>query len=97
MVCDWCLALEDSQATIAVPPNIKSFNAANKAPTLHPTCKVTAQPTAPAAADISSLTLIILLWMLAQLDSSLLSAPTPPCTSALSTSSPTTLQTPTQQ
>ncbi|KAF8550002.1 hypothetical protein OG21DRAFT_1525439 [Imleria badia] len=26
MVHDWCLALEDSMATIATPPNIKSFN-----------------------------------------------------------------------
>ncbi|KAI6043801.1 hypothetical protein EDC04DRAFT_2599890 [Pisolithus marmoratus] len=44
MVCNWCLALEDGQATIITPPNIESFNLANKAPILHPACKAAAQP-----------------------------------------------------
>ncbi|KAI6043636.1 hypothetical protein EDC04DRAFT_2600087 [Pisolithus marmoratus] len=61
MVQDWCLALEDGQATITTPPNIKSFNMANKAPLLHLMCKATAQPTSPVAVDINSLTLAILL------------------------------------
>ncbi|KAI6012345.1 hypothetical protein EDC04DRAFT_2609521 [Pisolithus marmoratus] len=57
MVHNWCLALEDRQATIAVLPNIELFNAANKVPTLHPACKMLAQldssllntPTPPSA------------------------------------------------
>lgn len=102
MVRDWCLALEDGQATIAIPPNIESFNAANKAPALHPARKAAAQPAAPqpaapAAADISSLTSVILLRTLAQLDSGLLNSSTPPFASVPSTSSPSTPQTPTQQ
>ncbi|KAI5983615.1 hypothetical protein EDC04DRAFT_2506053, partial [Pisolithus marmoratus] len=97
MVCDWCLALEDGQATIAIPPNIESFNAANKAPTLHPARKAAAQPTALPAADISSLTSVILLQTLAQLDSSLFNASTPPVACMPSMSFPTTPQTPTQQ
>ncbi|KAI5982861.1 hypothetical protein EDD15DRAFT_2377076 [Pisolithus albus] len=80
MVCDWCLALEDGQATIATPPNIESFSIANKAPILHPMRKAAvqaAQPPSPAAADLNSLTLAILLEMLAQFDSGL-HAPTSP-------------------
>ncbi|KIK13577.1 hypothetical protein PISMIDRAFT_17902 [Pisolithus microcarpus 441] len=73
MIRDWCLALEDGQATIATPPNIESFNIANKAPILHPMCKAAAQaaqPASPAAADLNSLTSAILLRTLAQFDSS---------------------------
>ncbi|KAI6011473.1 hypothetical protein EDC04DRAFT_2905451 [Pisolithus marmoratus] len=74
MVHDWCLALEDGQATIATLPNIESFNIANKAPILHLMHKAATQavqPTSSAAVDLNSLTLAILLWMLAQYDSSL--------------------------
>ncbi|KAI6018359.1 hypothetical protein EDC04DRAFT_2607763 [Pisolithus marmoratus] len=97
MVCDWCLALEDGQATIAVPPNIESFNMANKVPILHPVCKATAQPASPAAADLNSLTLAILLQTLAQLDSGFLHSPTAPPTSVSPTSAPPVPQTPTWQ
>ncbi|KAI6017834.1 hypothetical protein EDC04DRAFT_2607976 [Pisolithus marmoratus] len=71
MVWDWCLALEDGQATITTLPNIKSFNMANKAPILHPMHKAAAQPASPAAVDLNSLTLAILLQTLAQFDSGL--------------------------
>ncbi|KAI6013844.1 hypothetical protein EDC04DRAFT_2609164 [Pisolithus marmoratus] len=74
MVHDWCLVLEDGQATITTPPNIESFNIANKAPILHLMCKAAmqaAQPASPAAVDLNSLTLAILLWMLTQFDSGL--------------------------
>ncbi|KAI6046583.1 hypothetical protein EDC04DRAFT_2598014 [Pisolithus marmoratus] len=74
MVHDWCLALEDGQVTITTPPNIESFNIANKAPILHLMCKAAvqvAQPASPAAVDLNSLTLAILLWTLAQFDSGL--------------------------
>ncbi|KIK16766.1 hypothetical protein PISMIDRAFT_15626 [Pisolithus microcarpus 441] len=43
MVYDWCLALKDGQATIAVPPNIESFNMENKAPVLHYAHKTSTQ------------------------------------------------------
>ncbi|KAI6044132.1 hypothetical protein EDC04DRAFT_2599718 [Pisolithus marmoratus] len=69
MVHDWCLALEDGQATIAILLNIKSFNMANKVLILHPAGKATAQLASPATADLNSLTLAILLQTLAQLDS----------------------------
>ncbi|KIK25101.1 hypothetical protein PISMIDRAFT_9872 [Pisolithus microcarpus 441] len=36
MIQDWCLALEDGQATITTLLNIESFNMANKAPIVHP-------------------------------------------------------------
>ncbi|KIJ21121.1 hypothetical protein PAXINDRAFT_6893 [Paxillus involutus ATCC 200175] len=36
MILDWCRALEEGQATLKTPPNIESFNIANKAPVLHP-------------------------------------------------------------
>ncbi|KAI5983430.1 hypothetical protein EDC04DRAFT_2914984 [Pisolithus marmoratus] len=80
MVHDWCLVLEDGQATIATPLNIESFNPANKAPILHPVCKAALQPATPAMMDLNSLTLAILLWTLTQLDSGLihsLASPTP--------------------
>ncbi|KIK13778.1 hypothetical protein PISMIDRAFT_17760 [Pisolithus microcarpus 441] len=76
MIRDWCLALEDGQATITTPPNIELFNMANKAPILHLMRKATAQP-APAALDLNSLTLAILLRTLAQFDTGLHS-PTAP-------------------
>ncbi|KAI6039959.1 hypothetical protein EDC04DRAFT_2602833 [Pisolithus marmoratus] len=96
MIHDWCLALEEGQATIAVPLNIESFNMANKAPVLHPVHKAAAQPASPAMTDLNSLTLAILLQTLAQLDSGLqhsptASAPAPPMVV------PPTLQTPTWQ
>ncbi|KAI6042086.1 hypothetical protein EDC04DRAFT_2892411 [Pisolithus marmoratus] len=36
MILDWCHALEEGQATLHIPPNIESFNVANKATYLHP-------------------------------------------------------------
>ncbi|KAI6021263.1 hypothetical protein EDC04DRAFT_2607162 [Pisolithus marmoratus] len=78
MVCDWCLTLEDGQATITTPPNIKSFNLANKVPILHPACKAAAQPVTPAMMDLNTLTLAILLWTLIQLNTGLLHSPTSP-------------------
>ncbi|KAI6107739.1 hypothetical protein EV401DRAFT_1891929 [Pisolithus croceorrhizus] len=70
---------EDGQATITPLPNIKSFNMDNKAPILHPMSKAATQPT-PTALDLNSLTLAILLWMLAQFDAGLhsLTAPVTP-------------------
>ncbi|KAI5982136.1 hypothetical protein EDC04DRAFT_2616903 [Pisolithus marmoratus] len=97
MIRDWCLALEDSQATIAMPPNIKSFNMENKAPILHPTCKATAQPAPPAMMDLNSLASVILLWTLTQLDSGVLHSPTALSASTPSPVVPPTPQTPTRQ
>ncbi|KAI6030148.1 hypothetical protein EDC04DRAFT_2605435 [Pisolithus marmoratus] len=77
MVRDWCLALEDGQATITILLNIESFNMANKAPILHPMCKAAMQPAAPTAVDLNSLTSAILLQTLAQFDSSLHSLASP--------------------
>ncbi|KIK15550.1 hypothetical protein PISMIDRAFT_16437 [Pisolithus microcarpus 441] len=88
MVHDWCLALEDGQVTIATPPNIESFNSANKVPFLHPAHKAAAQPAAPAATDLNSLTSAILLRTLTQLDTGLIHSPTSP------TSTPPAPQTP---
>ncbi|KAI6030228.1 hypothetical protein EDC04DRAFT_2605399 [Pisolithus marmoratus] len=71
MVQDWCLELEDGQATITTLLNIELFNMANKAPILHLMCKAAVQPAAPTAVDLNSLTSAILLWTLAQFDSGL--------------------------
>ncbi|KIK96477.1 hypothetical protein PAXRUDRAFT_40757, partial [Paxillus rubicundulus Ve08.2h10] len=35
MVLNWTCALEEGQATLSMPPNIESFDPANKAPILH--------------------------------------------------------------
>ncbi|KAI6038105.1 hypothetical protein EDC04DRAFT_2604293 [Pisolithus marmoratus] len=78
MVCDWCLVLEDGQATIATPPNTKSFNPANKVPILHPAHKAALQPVTLAMMGLNSLTLAILLWTLTQLDSGLIHSPASP-------------------
>ncbi|KAI6018704.1 hypothetical protein BKA83DRAFT_4496185 [Pisolithus microcarpus] len=71
MICDWCIALEDRQATINIPPTIPSFDLANKAPILHPTCKAAAHLSLPSI-NAKSLMLVLLLQMLTQ--SSLLTA-----------------------
>ncbi|KIK12710.1 hypothetical protein PISMIDRAFT_18535 [Pisolithus microcarpus 441] len=92
MVCDWCLALEDGQATITIPPNIESFNPANKAPFLHPVCKAAAQPVTPASTDLNSLTSAILLWTLTQLNTSLLHSPTSPTLTLPTPQTPTWCQ-----
>ncbi|KAI6096257.1 hypothetical protein EV401DRAFT_1895814 [Pisolithus croceorrhizus] len=78
MIQDWCLALEDGQATIATLPNIELLNMANKAPILHLMQKAAAQPT-PTALDFNSLTLTILPWTLTQFNAALCS-PTAPVT-----------------
>ncbi|KAI6029022.1 hypothetical protein EDC04DRAFT_2898851 [Pisolithus marmoratus] len=96
MVHDWCLALEDGQATIAIPPNIELFNMANKAPVLHHACKMSTQAAPTPTADLNLLTSAILLCMLAQFDSSILHFPTTP-PSASVTPIPSVPQTPTQQ
>ncbi|KAI6009267.1 hypothetical protein EDC04DRAFT_2906607 [Pisolithus marmoratus] len=88
MVHDWCLTLEDGQATIATPPNIESFNLTNKVPILHPACKAAAQPVTPAMMDLNTLTSAILLRTLTQLDTGLLHSLTSP------TPTPPTPQTP---
>ncbi|KAI6038008.1 hypothetical protein EDC04DRAFT_2897025 [Pisolithus marmoratus] len=64
MICDWCLTLEDVQATISVPPNIPSFDPENKAPALHPACKAPVHSPSPSV-DVNSLT-SVLLQMLTQ-------------------------------
>ncbi|KAI6016777.1 hypothetical protein PISMIDRAFT_18143 [Pisolithus microcarpus 441] len=76
MILDWCWALEEGQATLHTPPNIESFNVANKATHLHPTCKAQAPaqpPTTPV--DLNALTSVLLLQTLTK--SSVLSSPTP--------------------
>ncbi|KIK19815.1 hypothetical protein PISMIDRAFT_13386 [Pisolithus microcarpus 441] len=88
MVCDWCLALEDGQATIATPPNIKSFNLANKVPFLHPARKAAAQPVTPATTDLNSLT-SVLLRTLTQLDTGLPQSPASPASTLPMFASPT--------
>ena len=63
------------------PPNIASFDVANKVAILHSACKGMALPATPptsAATDISMLTLPVLLCTLAHLDSSLLQQPGSP-------------------
>ncbi|KAI6022834.1 hypothetical protein BKA83DRAFT_4125586 [Pisolithus microcarpus] len=88
MVCDWCLAL----VTIAIPPNIESFNLANKAPFLHPMSKAAAQPATPTLTDLNSLTSAILLWTLTQLNISLLHSPTSPTLTLPTPQTPTQCQ-----
>ncbi|KAI5998888.1 hypothetical protein EDC04DRAFT_2909211 [Pisolithus marmoratus] len=65
MICDWCLALEDGQAMISVPPNIPSFDPANKALALHPARKAPVHSLLPSV-DVNSLTSVLLLQMLTQ-------------------------------
>ncbi|KIK18458.1 hypothetical protein PISMIDRAFT_14367 [Pisolithus microcarpus 441] len=96
MVCDWCLALEDGQATITTPLNIESFNLANKVPFLHPACKAAAQPVTPAATDLNSLTLALLLQTLTQLNTGLPQSPASPASTLPMFASPTP-QTPVQR
>ncbi|KAI6027146.1 hypothetical protein EDC04DRAFT_2605909 [Pisolithus marmoratus] len=68
MVHDWCLALEDGQATIAIPPNIESFNMANKVQVLHHACKMSTQagPTPTADLNLLNLTLTPTQWHVAE-------------------------------
>ncbi|KAF8132039.1 hypothetical protein EV363DRAFT_1480092 [Boletus edulis] len=89
MVLDWARALEEGQATVNMPPNIPSFDAANKAPFLHPARKAQAQtasqlPSPNPATDINSLTSVLLLQTIANLSQSTgtrtppVANPTPP-------------------
>ncbi|KAI6046204.1 hypothetical protein EDC04DRAFT_2598390 [Pisolithus marmoratus] len=57
--------MEDGQATINVPPNIPSFDIANKVPVLHPACKAPTHLLSPSV-NINSLTLVLSLQMLTQ-------------------------------
>ncbi|KIK74971.1 hypothetical protein PAXRUDRAFT_19386 [Paxillus rubicundulus Ve08.2h10] len=68
MVLNWAHALEEGQATLSMPPNIKSFNPANNAPILHHARRSLAQSVALAspAIDVNSLTSILLIRALAQ-------------------------------
>ena len=84
-------------ATITTPPNIESFNIANKAPILHPACKATAQPVTVPAPDITALTSVILLRVLTQMDAGLVQSPTAPSAPTPSMHTPTTPHTPTRQ
>ncbi|KIK14137.1 hypothetical protein PISMIDRAFT_117552 [Pisolithus microcarpus 441] len=65
MILDWCRALEEGQATLHTPPNIESFNMANKLMHLHPTCKAQAPAQPPTTlVDLNALTSILLLQTL---------------------------------
>ncbi|KAL4062948.1 hypothetical protein V8B97DRAFT_1849030, partial [Scleroderma yunnanense] len=65
MIHDWCLALDNGQATIAILMNILLFDPANKAALLHPTHKaMTHLPSL--SVDINSLTSVLLLQTLSQ-------------------------------
>ncbi|KAG9309093.1 hypothetical protein JVU11DRAFT_10976 [Chiua virens] len=68
MVLDWARALEVGQATLLIPPNIKSFNPMNKAPILSHARRASAQtaPSPSPAIDINSLTSVLLIQTLAQ-------------------------------
>ncbi|KAI6025200.1 hypothetical protein BKA83DRAFT_4491946 [Pisolithus microcarpus] len=84
MILDWCRALEEGQATLHTPPNIESFNMANKLTHLHPTCKAQAPAQPPTTlVDLNALTSILLLQTL--MKSGILSSPTPstPCLSSI--------------
>jgi hypothetical protein len=98
MVLDWARALEEGQATLSIPLNIKSFNPANKAPVLSHGRRASAQ-LPPPAIDINSLTSVLLIQMLAQ--SGLLSLTAGAVTSNLGTPMPCAIalspQTPTRQ
>ncbi|KIK91253.1 hypothetical protein PAXRUDRAFT_149910 [Paxillus rubicundulus Ve08.2h10] len=69
MVLDWCCALEEGQAMLKTPPNIESFNIANKAPVLHPAHKshIPTPISVPLTlqVDVNSLTSVLLLQTLA--------------------------------
>ncbi|KAG6380500.1 hypothetical protein JVT61DRAFT_8658 [Boletus reticuloceps] len=70
MILDWAHAIEEGHATLDTPPNIDSFNTANKAPILHAR-RAQAQllPPVPApvpAIDVNSLTSVLLIQTLAQ-------------------------------
>jgi len=68
MILDWACTIEEGHATLSTPPNIDSFNPANKAPVLHAK-RASAQllPLSPApAVDVNSLTSVLLMQTLAQ-------------------------------
>ncbi|KAI6017048.1 hypothetical protein EDC04DRAFT_2902751 [Pisolithus marmoratus] len=76
---------EEGQATLHLPPNIKSFNMANKVTHLHPTCKAQALAQPPPV-DLNVLTSILLLQTL--MKSGILSSPAPPMPPLASIPSP---------
>ncbi|KAI6010317.1 hypothetical protein EDC04DRAFT_2580985, partial [Pisolithus marmoratus] len=94
MILDWCCTLvcEDGEAMLHTPPNIKSFNMANKATYLHPVCKMQAhsQPPPPftPSVDVNTLTSVLLIQTLTK--SGLLPSSTPatPSDKELTSSSP---------
>ncbi|KAI6041786.1 hypothetical protein EDC04DRAFT_2892670 [Pisolithus marmoratus] len=92
MILDWCHALEDGEAMLHSPPNLESFNMANKAMYLHPMCKVQAlaQPPPPTTPplDVNALTSVLLLQMLTK--SGLLPSSVPATPSGQSILSPVT-------
>ncbi|KAI6019129.1 hypothetical protein EDC04DRAFT_2901868 [Pisolithus marmoratus] len=82
MILDWCQALmssmifEEGQAMLHTPPNIESFNMANKVMHLHPMHKAQAPAQPPMTqVDLNALTSILLHQTL--MKSSVLSSPAP--------------------
>ncbi|KIK81473.1 hypothetical protein PAXRUDRAFT_90623, partial [Paxillus rubicundulus Ve08.2h10] len=69
MVLNWAHTLEEGQATLSMPPNIESFNPANKAPILHHVRRSSAQSVALAspAINVNTLTSVLLIQTLAHL------------------------------
>ncbi|KIK91171.1 hypothetical protein PAXRUDRAFT_150098, partial [Paxillus rubicundulus Ve08.2h10] len=78
MVLDWAHALEEGQALLNMPPNIPSFDVANKALFLHKAHKAQAQKAASQSPplDINSLMLVIPPQTLANLSSAGTHSPT---------------------
>lgn len=71
---------EEWQATINTPPNIESFNLAAKGTCLHPLRKVQvlSQLATPGSIDVNSLTSVLLLQTLTNLNSGLMQSATAP-------------------
>ena len=98
MILDWARALEAGHATLHVPPNIDSFNPANKASILHAKrLQSPALPSPSPAVDINSLASVLLIQAITKTglfpSTASSDAPTP---EKLSTST-STPQTPTWQ
>ena len=83
--------------TITTSSNIKPFNIVNKASILHLACKATAQPVRAPAPNITTLTSVILLQVLTQMNAGLTQSPTAPFVPTLSMHTSTTPHTPTWQ
>lgn len=96
MILDWAHALEAGQATLHVPPNIDSFNPANKASTIHAKRLQQPPPSSPTpAVDINSLASILLIQAITK--SGLFPSTTSPGVTTLAGQSTPTPQTPSRQ